>query len=111
MKYTGDWGNIHICEVDQPDIISKFIESSNMVDKHNQLWQANSALEKHWQTQNAVFQLHTTISAMNLFDCYKPADYHKLINRMIPEDEYKMTIIQFAGDLAHCEDIHRVNLP
>jgi len=37
MKFTDDWGNIHICEVDRPDIISKFFESSNMIDKHNQL--------------------------------------------------------------------------
>jgi hypothetical protein len=38
-RYANDWGNTHIHEVDQLDIISKFFESSNMVDKHNQLQQ------------------------------------------------------------------------
>jgi hypothetical protein len=28
MKYTHDWGNIHICGVDQPDIISKFLKAA-----------------------------------------------------------------------------------
>jgi hypothetical protein len=37
MKYTDDWGNVHVHEVDRPDIISNFFEHSNMIDKHNQL--------------------------------------------------------------------------
>ncbi len=41
MKYTDDWGNIHIRDVCWPDIISKFFESSNMIDKHNQAHQAD----------------------------------------------------------------------
>jgi hypothetical protein len=101
MKYTDDWGNIHIREVDRPDVISKFFESSNMVDKHNHLRQSELALEKHWQTQNAFFWLHTTIIGMNVVDCYKLADHHKLINQRIPDHEYKMTILQFAGYLSH----------
>jgi len=43
MKYTDDWGNVHIRDVDRPDIISKFFESSNMIDKHNQARQAELA--------------------------------------------------------------------
>jgi hypothetical protein len=43
MKYTDDWGNIHIREVDRPDAISKFFESSNMIDKHNHLRQSELA--------------------------------------------------------------------
>jgi hypothetical protein len=38
---------------------------------------------------------------MNVVDCYKLADHHKLIKHRIPDNEYKMTIIQFAGYLAH----------
>ena len=35
MKYTDDWGNVHVHEVDHPDIISNFFEHSNMIGKHN----------------------------------------------------------------------------
>jgi hypothetical protein len=45
MKYTDDWGNVHINDVDRPNIISKFFETSNMIDKHNQACQAELALE------------------------------------------------------------------
>ncbi len=66
MKFTDDWGNTHIRDVDQPDITSRFFESSNTIDKNNQCCQAELALEKHWQTQNAFFCLHTTIIGMNI---------------------------------------------
>jgi hypothetical protein len=71
MKYTDDWGNVHICDVDRPDFISKFFEASNIIDKHNQARQAELALEKHWLTQNPYFCLHTTMIGMNVVDCYK----------------------------------------
>ena len=101
MKFTDDWGNIHIRDVDRPDIISRFFQSSNTIDKHNQCRQAELALEKRWQTQNPFFRLHTTIIGMNVVDCYFLADHHRIINHRIPDKEYKMTIINFAGFLAH----------
>lgn len=36
MKCKDDWGNVHVHDVDWPIIISKFLESSNMIDKHTQ---------------------------------------------------------------------------
>ncbi len=101
MKFTDDWGNIQIRDVDQPDIISRFFESSNTIDKHNQCHQAELALEKHWQMQNAFFHLHTAIIGMNIVDCYRLADCHKIINHRIPNKEYKMMIINFAGYLVY----------
>jgi len=59
MKYTDDWGNVHICDVNRPDLISKLFEASNIIDKHNQARQAELALEKCWLTQNPYFRLHT----------------------------------------------------
>jgi hypothetical protein len=91
MKYTDDWGNVHIRDVDRPDLISKFFEARNIIDKHNQAQRAELALEKHWLTQNPYFCLHTTIIGMNVVDCYKLADHHKIINHQIPDKEYKMT--------------------
>jgi hypothetical protein len=101
MKFTDDWGNVHIRDIDRPDIISKFFESSNSIDKHNQCCQSELSLEKRWQTQNPLFRLYTTIIGMNVVDCYLLVDHHKLINHRIPDKEYKMTMITFAGILAH----------
>jgi hypothetical protein len=68
MKYTDDWGNVHVRYVDRPDIISKFFEKSNMIDKHNQVRQSELGLEKCWLTQNPYFCLHTTILGFNVVD-------------------------------------------
>ncbi len=38
---------------------------------------------------------------MNVVECYKLADHHKIINHRIPDKEYKMTITTFAGILAN----------
>jgi hypothetical protein len=80
MKYTNDWGNVHICGVDRPDLISKFFEFSNIIDKHNQAHQAELALKKQWLMQNPYFCLHTSLIGPNVVDCYKLADHHKIIN-------------------------------
>ncbi len=34
MNFTDDWGNVHIRDVERPDIISQFFENSNTIDKH-----------------------------------------------------------------------------
>ena len=36
-----------------------------------------------------------------MVNCYKLADHHKHINHRIPDNEYKMTFIQFASYIAH----------
>jgi hypothetical protein len=100
-KFTDDWGNTHIRDVDQPDILSRFFESSSTIDKHNQCHQVELALEKCWQTQNPFFRLHTTIIGMNVVDCYFLADHHQIINHQMPDKEFKMTIINFASYLSH----------
>jgi hypothetical protein len=56
MKFTDEWGNVNIKEVEQPDKISMFFEHSNTIDKHNQCRQAELALENHWQ-KNAFFHI------------------------------------------------------
>jgi hypothetical protein len=50
MKYTDDHGNVCVCLVEHPDIISNFFEDSNSIDKHNQSRQFDLALEKTWLT-------------------------------------------------------------
>jgi len=36
MKYTDKHGNVCVCLVERPDIISIFFEDSNSIDKNNQ---------------------------------------------------------------------------
>jgi hypothetical protein len=100
MKFTDDLGNAHVRYAEWPDIISRFFGSHNTNNKHNQCHQAESALKKHWQTQNAFFHLHTTIG-VNVGDCYLLADHHRILNYRIPGKEYKISIIYFARILAH----------
>ena len=42
-------------EMECSDILSKFFEASNMIDKHNQLRQADLALEKHLADPESIF--------------------------------------------------------
>ncbi len=44
MKFTDDWGNIHIRDVDWPDIISRFFQSSNtiIISVDKQSWLSKS---------------------------------------------------------------------
>ena len=39
MKYTDNHGNVSVCLVDCPDVVLCFFADSNLVDKHNQVWQ------------------------------------------------------------------------
>ena len=87
--------------MEQPDIISWFFENSNTINKHNQCCQSELALKKWWQTRNPFFCLFTTINGLNVVDCYLLADHHKIFNHQIPDKEYKMTIFNFAGVMAH----------
>ena len=99
MKYIDDWGNVQCRNVERPDILSEFFKASNMIDKHNLSRQADLALEKHWLTQNPYFRLHATMIGINVVDCYKLAEHHKIINFRM-DKEKKMTIVHFAGYLA-----------
>ena len=47
MKFTDTYGNIHVRDVDRPDVISCFFKDSNCVDKHNQARQFELGLEKN----------------------------------------------------------------
>jgi len=101
MKVTDDYGNVHVRDVDRPDIISNFFQSSNTIDRHNQARQFELALEKRWLTKDCFFRLFTTIIGFNVVDCYRLADHHGLINHRIPDSDYKMTMVTFAGFLSY----------
>ena len=111
MKYTDDHGNVCVCLVERPDIISNFFEDSNSIDKHNQSRQFDIALEKTWLTQDPYFRLATTLIGMNVVDTWKLADHHKLLNAPGTKEEAKVTIKKFAGMLRHQFVTSSVALP
>ena len=95
MEFVDTHDNVHIRYVDRPEIISRFLNKSNCVDKHNQARQYELALEKRWKTDDAYFRLSTTMVGFSVTDTWKLALYHKLLNR------YKETTVkQFGGILS-----------
>ena len=78
------------------DVMSKFFQTSNCIDAHNQSWQYDLVLEKHWVTFDLYFLLHTMLLGMNVVNTWKLALYHKLFKQ-----NDNMMIEKFAGILAY----------
>jgi hypothetical protein len=93
MKYGDDYGNVCIRLIDRPDVISRFFKDSNIIDMHNQVRQDELGLEKSWVSTDGYFRNATTLIGINVVDCWKLAQYHKVVR----QDE--MSIVRFAGVL------------
>ena len=97
MKFTDAFGNIHVRDVDRPDVISRFFQESNCVDRHNQARQFELAIEKKWLTDSAVFRLYSTMVGINVTDAWKLAAHHHLLSY---RQKKNSTALSFAGILA-----------
>ena len=97
MKFTDAHGNIHVRDVDRPDVVSRFFQESNCVDKHHQARQFELALEKKWITDDAYFRLFTTLVGINVVDTWKLASHHRLLSYCQGKN---CTISLFVGILA-----------
>ena len=95
MKFANEDGNIHMRQVDRPDVISKFFKDSNKVDNHNQSRQYDLALEKKWVTDDCWFCLATTHLGIGVTDTWKLAGLHHLLAR-----HKETTITTFSGMLS-----------
>jgi hypothetical protein len=91
MKYTDDHGNICVHLVECPDIISKFIQDSNIIDKHNQFRQFALALEKTWLIKDPYFCLSSTLIGMIVVNTWKLAGWHKTVNPPNAREDTRMT--------------------
>jgi hypothetical protein len=100
MKYMDSYGNICTRYVDQPDVISKFFASSNVIDTHNQLRQDLLQLKKKWLAKNPFFRLTTNLIGINVMDAFLLASHHKVLNLNDATGPQKLSIHQFAGMLA-----------
>jgi hypothetical protein len=108
MKFPDEHGNIHIREVPRPAVISEYFAACNSVDVHNQLRQYALKLEKKWVTTDPYFRLHTTITGINVVDCFQLATFHDLIGKQVflyddfevDEEKNVCAIKRFGGVLA-----------
>jgi hypothetical protein len=108
MKFPDEYGNINIREISRPEVVSAYFNDSNCVDVHNQLRQYALKLEKKWVTTNPYFRLHTTLTGINVVDCFQLATFHELIGRnmLVYENEVEdaernvYAIRKFGGILA-----------
>jgi hypothetical protein len=80
MKYTDTYGNVCVQGVERLDVISKFFQTSNIIDTHNQLRQDLLHLETKWRTRSAYFCLAAMLIRINVTDCYLLVGHHKVIN-------------------------------
>jgi hypothetical protein len=56
--------------VEVPELISKYFQWSNRIDKHNQAWQFKLCLEKHCKTQNAWLNLVASVIGICITDAW-----------------------------------------
>jgi hypothetical protein len=99
MKYTDDFGNNCLREVECPAVISHFFGDSNTIDSYNQARQANLALEKKRLPKDPWFQYMITLIGINVTDSWKLAIYHGIINFFKKDPQKMMTVTRFAGVL------------
>lgn len=95
-KFTDDFDNVLIRDVQRPACISMYFRSCSKIDHHNQARQGFLRLEKHWPTQSGWFRIFTTLIGMTVTDAWLAmraglGAKHRLKN--IP-------IVYFAGILA-----------
>ena len=74
-------GDIHMCEVPCPVVVSCFFWHINKVDMHTHLYQSCLRLEKKWTTFDGYFRLATTLLGINIVDTFHLACFHKLLPR------------------------------
>ncbi len=119
MKYPTEHDNVGIRFVSHPDVVSKYFQQSNIIDKHNQARQFELHLEKCLVTQDPYFRLHTTLLGMNVTDCWKLAQYHGLFtgrrcNNFLQDPPQSMTVRKSSQLLALSDSLKcnpTINVP
>jgi len=99
-RFLDDHDNLVSRPVDHPELISKYFQWSNGIDKHNQAHQFELHLDKHWRTQNARFHLVTSVIGICVTDAWK--GYRYAFREKSEED---ISIRDFVDRLAY-ELIH-----
>ncbi len=75
-RWTDRHQNTHCRKIDRPRVVSTYFERSNCIDIHNQVRQAELALEKCWVTKCGYFRIITTLFGITVTDCWKAYRFH-----------------------------------
>lgn len=97
MKFTDIFGNIHVRDVNSPDIASRFFKESNCVDTYNQGRRFELKLKKKWFTDNTHFRLAAIMYAIDTTDTWKLAAHHRLLSYRQGKNN---ALLSFAGILS-----------
>jgi hypothetical protein len=111
-KFPTELDKVGVRFVSPPDVVSKYFQQSNIIDKHNQENQFELHLVKCWVTHDPYFWLHTTLLGMTMTDCWKLAHYHSLFtgrrcSNFLQEPPQSMTNKKIAGILLSQYDTKR----
>ena len=102
-RFPDSFGNLNQREVPRPQVISRYFETCNVIDVHNQARQYELALEKHWVTHSGWFRIITTVIGMTITDCWKGFRHASA-----SKSHKEMSIVDFANrlsfDLIHNEE-------
>jgi len=96
-KWPDEFGNLQSRDVLRPDCISRYFNSSNVIDVDNSLRQNELALEQHWRTLNPWFRIDTTIIGITVTDAFLLARYSVPSASQI----VRMSMADWAGYVAH----------
>jgi len=78
--YEATWldnnGNTMCHQIPHLQIISKYFQHSNAIDKHNHVCQFLLQLKKHWITEDGYFHIKTMFFGMGVTNCWKEYRFH-----------------------------------
>ncbi len=100
MKYPTEHENVGVRFVSHPDVVSKYFQQSNVIDKHNQARQFELHLEKCWIIHDPYFRLHTTLLGMTVTDTWKLAHFHGLFTGRRCSSMLQDVLLSLAASLA-----------
>jgi len=76
VKYSDEFGNRLVRNVELPDVIGRYFSDAGVIDQHNQARQGELDLEYNWPTQDCWFRLNTTFIGFNTTDTWKIVKFY-----------------------------------
>lgn len=76
QKWHDEFGNPCMRSITRYRLVHEYFYYCNVIDSHNQLRQAELALEERWVTQDGFFRIFTTLVAMTVTDMYRAYVYY-----------------------------------
>jgi hypothetical protein len=85
--------------VARPEIVSEYFWQSNVIDKHNHVWQGELQLEKFWVVQDCWFRIIMTFIGITVTDAWKAFKFS--IGSDHPDKKSEISVVDFANRIAY----------